>query len=324
MLITVTINEQPPVGVSLKWRVFPQKRHEMQLTRLLKECWMHAEFCAKRIEPYAKPRKSWIWYRAGIRALLKHALLAYVRLDEIKGEQAGGFASWRLSQGLEPGSINSSLRVLWRILRLAAKWGVILVAPKLELLTGETRRERVVSSEEEARYLAAAAPLLNEVATVLFDTGMRSDELHRMCWENIFWTGGRHGILLVIKGKTEAARRPLPMTPRVRGILEQRWKAQGSPESGFVWPAPTKTGHIDHSSVRKQHRAALKNSKVRSFVLYSLRHTFLTRLGASGCDVWTLMRIAGHSSIKMSERYVHPSGDTVLAAMSRLGLPISE
>jgi hypothetical protein len=54
------------------------------------------------------------------------------------------------------------------------------------------------------------------------------------------------------------------------------------------------------------------------FVLYSLRHTFLTRLGASGCDVWTLMRIAGHSSIAMSMRYVHPHSDTIDRAVSAL------
>jgi len=55
------------------------------------------------------------------------------------------------------------------------------------------------------------------------------------------------------------------------------------------------------------------------FVLYSLRHTFLTRLGESGCDAWTLARIAGHSNIAISQRYVHPSGDAVLLAMCRLG-----
>ena len=58
---------------------------------------------------------------------------------------------------------------------------------------------------------------------------------------------------------------------------------------------------------------------VRPFVLYSLRHTFLTRLGESGCDAWTLARIAGHSNISMSSRYVHPSESAVLDAMSRLG-----
>lgn len=57
---------------------------------------------------------------------------------------------------------------------------------------------------------------------------------------------------------------------------------------------------------------------MRPFVLYSLRHTFLTRLGESGCDAWTLARIAGHASITISARYVHPSEDAVLDAMSRL------
>jgi site-specific recombinase XerD len=52
---------------------------------------------------------------------------------------------------------------------------------------------------------------------------------------------------------------------------------------------------------------ALSECQVRPFVLYTLRHTMLTRLGESGCDVWTLARIAGHSNIRISQRYVHPS-----------------
>jgi hypothetical protein len=88
---------------------------------------------------------------------------------------------------------------------------------------------------------------------------------------------------------------------------------------GFVWAAPAKSGHIEPSSLKKQHATALRVCKVRPFVLYSLRHTFLTRLGQSGCDVWTLARIAGHSSIAISARYVHPSEDAVLDTMARLG-----
>jgi integrase len=57
---------------------------------------------------------------------------------------------------------------------------------------------------------------------------------------------------------------------------------------------------------------------IASFVLYTLRHTFLTRLGSSGCNVWTLARIAGHSSIQMSSRYVHPSEDSVLDALTAM------
>ena len=83
--------------------------------------------------------------------------------------------------------------------------------------------------------------------------------------------------------------------------------------------ARRQSGHMEHDTLRVQHKNALKESKVRPFVLYTLRHTFLTRWGESGCDVWTLARIAGHSNIAISQRYVHPSEDAVLSAMSRLG-----
>src|SRR5262249_15656144 len=108
-------------------------------------------------------------------------------------------------------------------------------------------------------------------------------------------------------------------TPSVRAILEDRWHAQGRPSEGWVFAAPTRSGHIEGFSLRKQHGRALLLSGVPFFVLYSIRHTFLTTLGASGCDAWTLARIAGHSSAAMSSRYVHPQEDTVLIAMERLG-----
>ena len=278
-----------------------------------------AEFFKQRIEPWATRRASWLWYRSGMRALLRYKPLASRRLDEIQGEQAGDFAAHRLSEGLQPGSVNSSLRVLRRVLHLAVEWGVLESVPKIELLSGERRRERVVTMEEEARYLAAAPPLLASVAAILADTGLRPDECHRLRWEDITWANGRNGTMLVTHGKTAAARRVLPMSPRVRSLLEQRWVAVARPSEGWIWPAPTKTGRIDHSSLKKQHTRTLKLSGVRPFVLYSLRHTFLTRLGESGCDAWTLARVAGHSSVAISSRYVHPSEDMVLAAMSRLG-----
>jgi len=65
---------------------------------------------------------------------------------------------------------------------------------------------------------------------------------------------------------------------------------------------------------------AKKNNQrlLKPFVLYSFRHTFLTRLAESGCDAWTLARIAGWSDISISKRYVDPSEDAVLNALSRM------
>jgi integrase len=218
------------------------------------------------------------------------------------GEKISEFAAYRQSQGLQVSTVNSSLRVLRRVLRVAVEWGVLEAAPKVRLLSGERHRERVVTPEEQAKYLSAAPELVGSIAAVLVDTGLRPEECFRLRWESITWLNGRQGTLLVTHGKTAAARRVLPMTANVRAILEARWERAAKPSDGWVWPAPTHSGHVESCSIKRQHRTGLKISKVRPFVLYSLRHTFLTRLGESGCDAWTLARIAGHSAIGISAR----------------------
>jgi integrase len=54
------------------------------------------------------------------------------------------------------------------------------------------------------------------------------------------------------------------------------------------------------------------------FVIHGLRHTFLTRLGAAGADAFTIKRVAGHHSVTVSERYVHPVSESVERAFERL------
>jgi integrase len=194
-------------------------------------------------------------------------------------------------------------------------------APKVKMLRGAAHRERVVTREEEALYLAAAGELMTDVAVILIDTGMRPEENFRLRWEYVSWTNGQHGTLQVTHGKTATARRMLPLSPRVRALLDRRWETSERPTEGWVWLAATQSGHIEPSTIKKQHNRALRISGVRPFVIYTLRHTFLTRLGEAGCDAWTLARIAGHSSIAMSARYVHPSNAAVMNVFSRMQLP---
>lgn len=44
----------------------------------------------------------------------------------------------------------------------------------------------------------------------------------------------------------------------------------------------------------------------------------LTRLSESGVDAFTIMRIAGHGSITVSQRYIHPTPEAVERAFERL------
>jgi integrase len=215
------------------------------------------EFCSRRVEPWAEARfemtcrKNWTWYRTGIRALTGYKPLADAHLDEITGELASDFAAHRLGRGMQISTANNSLRVLRRILNLAVEWGVLGATPKIKTLPGERRRERVISPEEEARYLAAASEPLASIASVLAETGMRPEECFRLRWEDVTWVNGRNGTILVTSGKTAAARRAIPMTPRVRGVLESRWNAARKLPEGWVWPALTRSGHVEPSSLRK-------------------------------------------------------------------------
>jgi site-specific recombinase XerD len=54
-----------------------------------------------------------------------------------------------------------------------------------------------------------------------------------------------------------------------------------------------------------RHVEAIRRAVPR-FEPYCLRHTALTRLGEAGCDAFMLAKIAGHFSIAMTSRYVHP------------------
>lgn len=309
---------------------------------------------------FANKPKTLEYYGNGIKNLAKHEPLARLPLDGITAEKIAGFIASRREAGLQVTSINRQLEVLRRALKLAVEWGKIdKVPPKVAMLPGERHRERVLSVEEEKTYLAAAVAvgetiqrdyaaaligtraqrgetplkptdpfLLRDVTTLLIDCGMRPEECFRLRWEEV-----RDGAVHVLFGKTENARRTIPLTPRAAAILDMR---RAERKSQWVFPAPTRSGHIEKSSLKKQHAKACEgehaaaNAKataegkprryaVRPFQLYTLRHTCLTRWAAY-MDPYTLGYLAGHSDFATTKRYVHPQVETVRAAMERARL----
>jgi len=152
--------------------------------------------------------------------------------------------------------------------------------------------------------------LLRDAAIVLMDCGLRPEECFRLKWmENI-----RDGAIEIHTGKGRGSRRRIPISPRVRSILEMR-RTGGTSE--WVFPAPTKSGHIESSSLKKQHAEAVKTSGVVPFVLYTFRHTCITRW-AKHMDPFTLHVLAGHTDMNTTKRYVHPSDEDIIEAMERV------
>jgi integrase len=279
------------------------------------------EFLADRFLPHvqialkAKP-KTVQYYRQGIR-MLERSSVSRLRLDELTGEHAGRFAAE--NETLSASGVNMGLRTMRRALNLAYSWGAIEKPVKVALATGEVQRERILTQHETAIYLAHCPQPWKDAAIIMLDEGTRPGEVFVLRWEDVALGGDGVGFIKITDGKSKAARRTLPITPRVANLLEARLEAQGRPSEGFVFPTKGKDGHLEVQTAKRQHLAALRGSKLKPFVPYILRHTALTRLSvAARGDVFALAKIAGHSSIVITQKYVKPEAETIGAVFSRL------
>ena len=303
-------------------------------------------FIEQNFKPFIESRcqskpKTLEYYRSGLKHLSSYPRLANKTLDAITVQDIAAFIATRRDAVFQVSSINRQLEVLRRMFKLAAEWRTVeRILPKVEMLRGERRRDRVLTADEENRYLEAASVigleieqayqralegirarlrgeqpiepqdpyLLRDVTTLLVDCGLRPEECFRLRWEHV-----RDGALNIPFGKTENARRAIPLSERAASLLEVRKAVARSP---WVFPAGTQSGHVEKSSLKKQHPKAYTLARVAAFPLYTFRHTCLTRWAAH-MDPYTLGYLAGHSDFSTTRRYVHPQIQTVVEAMER-------
>lgn len=122
------------------------------------------------------------------------------------------------------------------------------------------------------------------------------------------------GQLKITSGKSPAARRTLDLTSESRVILARRMSCN----SKWIFPSPRNPGqHVTRlNSAHDRVCAAGSKAGIEfTFVLYDFRHTFATRLAQAGIDLATLAAILGHSSIRLVQRYVHPTAEHKRSAM---------
>jgi integrase len=249
-------------------------------------------------------------------------------------------------------SVNRELATLRRALHLAEEWEIIKATPKVKLLTGEPQHDFVLTRELEPVYLAACPPLLRDVAVLLLDTGLRLGEALTLRWSDVHLEpvgNARYGWVHIREGKSKNAIRNVPLVARVSRLLKEKqqaatsaWVFPGEPKPRVKKKAAKKgakkyTRADDErlakpdlpllgSSLAHMHakvcRPIVKGERQYLFpkdvVLHSLRHTAITRLGEAGAETFTIMKQAGHFSATISQRYVHPSPETVERAYDRL------
>lgn len=256
-------------------------------------------------------------------ALRKH--FVDTPLDRISPEEVERYKTLRSAQvsprtkrRLKPATVNRELACLKALFNHVLKGDVPLRNPvsRVKFCEEGNEQTRVLSYQEQERYLAVATPTLRDVAMLMLETGMRPEEVYRIRPENVQLA---QGFLVIPYGKTKAARRRVPLTASARRVLVQRMAS----EEVYLFPCETDSSR-SVPKVNNAHDRAVRDSQVASFRLYDLRHTWATRAAMSGIDLVTLAAMLGHSRIQMVLRYAHPTQQHQHEAMERLELFVSE
>jgi integrase len=162
-----------------------------------------------------------------------------------------------------------------------------------------------ITPEIEAALRQHMSRDVSDVFTVMLDAVMRPAEVMAMQWQHVNW--GRREYF-VPDGKTDAARRTVPMSERMYTMLKRR---QCEPRGHAVWVFPSRIhakGHL--VTVAKQYRAARKAAGIDPSVkLYCARHTGASELSEMGVDLLTLRTLLGHEDISTTNKYLHGSTD---------------
>jgi len=253
------------------------------------------------------------FYESKYSRLLRFGPLAQARLDHIDEKLIAQFTAKLVCDNYARSTINRCLATLRRALRLAAKWRIIDRVPSVELLSGENERTFVLSREQQRDYLEACPEFLRNWSTFALETGMRRKELKSLEWKDVHFLpvgNSRRGYVHVRGTKSKNSKRNLSLTVLAQSVLS-RQRQISECEYVFVMDSdhtePASVTAMNHCHERVRQALGLP----AEFVLHSLRHTFGTRLGEAGADAFTVMRLMGHSTITVSQRYVHPTHETM-------------
>jgi integrase len=157
-------------------------------------------------------------------------------------------------------------------------------------------------------------PLLRVLVLTAAMTGLRQSELLGLRWRDVDWSvqrirvrnafvRGQHST----DGKSDlSTRRSVPMADRIARELDH-WSRRTSyaADEDLVFAHPHTGNPLDRSKVTKRFKAACSAAGVRPVRFHDLRHTFGTRMAASGQPIRSIQEFLGHADVKTTQIYTH-------------------
>ena len=257
-------------------------------------------------------------YRTSSTALLRcfgNTLLDHISTDDVEKFKAArsqekGIRTKRI---LRPATVNREFACLKALFNFHIRSGLLIRNPvgAVKFLAEDNEQTRVLTFDEQRKYLKAACPILRDIATLMLETGMRPEEIYRLHRENVHLDCE---YLFNPHGKTKAARRRVNLTATAQNVLRDRLEAI---EGGYLFPHK-KSRNKPMVKANNAHDRAVRDSKVKPFRLYDCRHTWATRAAESGIDLVTLAAMLGHAKINMVLRYAHPTAEHQVNSMRKM------
>lgn len=238
-----------------------------------------------------------------IRAIQRSKLAGFA-LVNLTPETIAQFRDERLKR-VKAGAVIRDLAIISSVINHARReWGLTIDNP-CELVRKPATppgRARILSSSEEARLLAALAPIgrrspWTRIATQLaLETAMRRGELLALQWRHVD-LDARSALLPMTKN---GHARTVPLSSRAIAILEEL-------------PGP-REGAVVRITAQTLHQAfyrAVRRAGVQDFRFHDLRHTAATRMATKLPNVIELAAVTGHQTVQMLKRYYHPDPRTL-------------
>jgi integrase len=199
-----------------------------------------------------------------------------------------------------------------------------LTVPELEAVLRAIPDEVVVRAPAPTRRGRAGSappvppdvlgPVIRVVVLTAAMTGLRQSELLGLRWRDVDWTAQRMRVRNAWvrgehsgEGKSDlSTRRSVPMADRLARELD-RWSQRTlyGADDDLVFAHPQSGRPLDRTKLTRRFKAACVAAGVRPIRFHDLRHTFATRLAASGQPMRTIQEFLGHADSKTTQIYAH-------------------
>jgi integrase len=210
-----------------------------------------------------------------------------------------------------PTTVNNHLSVLSKIFSLAVDSELVETNPcfRVRKFQINNQRLRVLSGDEEVQLFAAldGNELVKQIITVALHTGMRRGEIFNLKWFDVDFTRA----FIQVRESKSNKKRLIPINTTIKTLLGNLKR-----RNEYIFPSPKTGGKLN--DIKRSFRKALKEAEIEDFRFHDLRHTAATRMADAGADAFTLMRILGHSDIKMTSRYTHATDIALRRAVENL------